>query len=302
MSILVNPTTKVLVQGITGSFGAKHAQLSIDYGTLIVAGVTPGKGGQFFEHAGVKVPIFDTVAEAIKQTGATASAVFVPPPFAADAILECADAGLELVVAITEGIPIRDMVKVKRAMIGSKTRLIGPNCPGIVTPGEGKDSHGGCRIGIAPGYINKKGHIGVLSRSGTLTYEAVWQLTSRGVGQSTCVGIGGDPINGTSHTDVLKMFNDDPETEAIIMIGEIGGTAEEAAAEFIKQHVRKPVVGFIAGQTAPPGRRMGHAGAIISGGEGTAESKMAAMTAAGIHVVKSPAEIGATMAKVLGKA
>ena len=213
MSILVKPNTKVLVQGITGSFGAKHAQLSIDYGTQIVAGVTPGKGGQFFEHGGKKVPIFDTVADAVKQTGATASAVFVPPPFAADAILEGADAGLELVVAITEGIPVRDMVRVKRALQGNtKTRLIGPNCPGIVTPGEGKDSHGGCRIGIAPGYIHKKGNIGVVSRSGTLTYEAVWQLTSRGVGQSTCVGIGGDPVNGTSHLDVIKLFNDDPET------------------------------------------------------------------------------------------
>jgi len=299
MSILVNPTTKVLVQGITGSFGAKHAQISIDYGTLIVAGVTPGKGGQFFEHAGVKVPIFDTVAEAIKQTGATASAVFVPPPFAADAILECADAGLELVVAITEGIPIRDMVKVKRAMIGSKTRLIGPNCPGIVTPGEGKDSHGGCRIGIAPGYINKKGHIGVLSRSGTLTYEAVWQLTSRGVGQSTCVGIGGDPVNGTSHLDVIRMFNDDPETHGIIMIGEIGGSAEEEAAEWIKKNCKKPVAGFIAGTTAPPGRRMGHAGAIVSGGKGTAEAKIAAFKDAGIGVADTPSEMADTLLKMM---
>jgi succinyl-CoA synthetase alpha subunit len=299
MSILVNPTTKVLVQGITGSFGAKHAQLSIDYGTLIVAGVTPGKGGQFFEHAGVKVPIFDTVAEAIKQTGATASAVFVPPPFAADAILECADAGLELVVAITEGIPIRDMVKVKRAMIGSKTRLIGPNCPGIVTPGEGKDSQGGCRIGIAPGYINKKGHIGVLSRSGTLTYEAVWQLTSRGVGQSTCVGIGGDPVNGTSHLDVIRMFNDDPETHGIIMIGEIGGSAEEEAAEWIKKNCKKPVAGFIAGTTAPPGRRMGHAGAIVSGGKGTAEAKIAAFKDAGIGVADTPSEMADTLLKMM---
>ena len=235
MSILVKPNTKVLIQGITGSFGAKHAQLSLDYGSQVVAGVTPGKGGQFFEHGGKEVPIFDTVAEAVKQTGATASAVFVPPPFAADAILEGADAGLELVVAITEGIPVRDMVRVKRALAGNtKTRLIGPNCPGIVTPGEGKDSHGGCRIGIAPGYIHKQGNIGVVSRSGTLTYEAVWQLTSRGVGQSTCVGIGGDPVNGTSHLDVIKLFNDDPETTGIIMIGEIGGSAEEEAAEWIK--------------------------------------------------------------------
>src|SRR6202021_1589630 len=227
MSILVKPNTKVLIQGITGSFGAKHAQLSIDYGTAVVAGVTPGKGGQFFEHGGKKVPIFDTVAEAVKQSGATASAVFVPPPFAADAILEGADAGLELVVAITEGIPVRDMVRVKRALQGNtRTRLIGPNCPGIVTPGEGKDSHGGCRIGIAPGYIHKKGNIGVVSRSGTLTYEAVWQTTQLGLGQSTCVGIGGDPLNGTNFIDVLKLFQADPATEAILMIGEIGGDAE----------------------------------------------------------------------------
>jgi succinyl-CoA synthetase alpha subunit len=300
MAILVKPNTKVLVQGITGSFGARHAQLSIDYGSQIVAGVTPGKGGQFFEHGGKKVPIFDTVAEAVKQTGATASAVFVPPPFAGDAILEGADAGLDLVVAITEGIPVNDMVKVKRAMEGKKTRLIGPNCPGIVTPGEGKDSHGGCRIGISPGYIHKKGNIGVVSRSGTLTYEAVWQLTSRGVGQSTCVGIGGDPVNGTSHLDVIKLFNEDPETTGIIMIGEIGGSAEEEAAAYIKTNVKKPVVGFICGQTAPPGRRMGHAGAIIAGGSGTAKAKMSAMQAAGIHVVASPADMGDAMQKALG--
>src|SRR5271154_673688 len=260
MSILVTPKTKVLVQGITGSFGAKHAQLSIDYGTHIVAGVTPGKGGQFFEHGGKKVPIFDTVAEAVKQTGATASAVFVPPPFAADAILEGADAGLELVVAITEGIPVRDMVRVKRALQGNtKTRLIGPNCPGIVTPGEGKDSHGGCRIGIAPGYIHKKGNVGVVSRSGTLTYEAVWQLTSRGVGQSTCVGIGGDPVNGTSHLDVIKMLNDDPETAGMDMIGEIGAAPGVEAARWIRATCRRPVAGFLAGSRAPAGRRMGHA-------------------------------------------
>ncbi len=300
MSILVKPNTKVLVQGITGSFGAKHAQLSIDYGTQIVAGVTPGKGGQVFEHAGVKVPIFDTVAEAVKQTGATASAVFVPPPFAADAILEGADAGLDLVVAITEGIPVRDMVRVKRALAGNtKTRLIGPNCPGIVTPGEGKDSHGGCRIGIAPGYIHKKGNIGVVSRSGTLTYEAVWQLTSRGVGQSTCVGIGGDPVNGTSHLDVIKLFNDDPETTGIIMIGEIGGSAEEEAAAWIKQFCKKPVAGFIAGATAPPGRRMGHAGAIVSGGKGTAEAKIAAFKEAGIGVAVTPSEMADTLLKMM---
>ncbi len=299
MSILVDSQTKLLIQGITGSFGARHAQLSIDYGTQVVAGVTPGKGGQFFEHGGKKVPIFDTVADAVKQTGATASAIFVPPPFAADAILESVDAGIALAVAITEGIPVNDMVKVKRAMQGSRTRLIGPNCPGIVTPGEGKDSHGGCRIGISPGYIHKKGHIGVVSRSGTLTYEAVWQLTSRGVGQSTCVGIGGDPVNGTSHLDVIKMFNDDPETTGIIMIGEIGGSAEEEAAEWIAKNCKKPVAGFIAGTTAPPGRRMGHAGAIVSGGKGTAEAKIAAFKAAGIGVAVTPSEMAETLLKMM---
>jgi len=300
MSILVKPHTKVLIQGITGSFGAKHAQLSIDYGSQVVAGVTPGKGGQSFEHGGRKVPIFDTVAEAVKQTGATASAVFVPPAFAADAILEGADAGLELVVAITEGIPVRDMIRVKRALAGNtQTRLIGPNCPGIVTPGAGPDSHGGCRIGIAPGYIHKQGHIGVVSRSGTLTYEAVWQLTSRGVGQSTCVGIGGDPVNGTSHLDVIKLFNDDPETTGIIMIGEIGGSAEEEAAEWIKRHCTKPVAGFIAGATAPPGRRMGHAGAIVSGGKGTAAAKIAAFKEAGIGVATTPSEMADTLLKMM---
>ena len=295
MSILVQSDTKLLIQGITGEFGARHAKLSIDYGTQVVAGVTPNKGGQFFEHGGKKVPIFDTVAEAVKQTGATASAVFVPPPFAADAILEGVDAGLDLVVAITEGIPVRDMVRAKQAMIGSTTRLIGPNCPGIVTPGEGKDSHGGCRIGIAPGYIHKKGNIGVVSRSGTLTYEAVWQLTSRGVGQSTCVGIGGDPVNGTSHLDVIKLFMADPETNGIIMIGEIGGSAEEEAAEWIKKHGTKPVAGFIAGATAPPGRRMGHAGAIVSGGKGTAQAKIDAFKAAGIGVSVTPSEMAETL-------
>src|SRR5436190_18668704 len=249
MSILVTPQTKVLVQGITGSFGARHTKLSLEYGTQIVAGVTPGKGGQLFEN---QVPIFDTVAEAIKATSATASAIFVPPPFAGDAILEAVHAGLELVVCITEGIPVNDMVKVKRAMQGKTTRLIGPNCPGVVTPGEGKDSHGGCRIGIAPGYIHKKGNIGVVSRSGTLTYEAVWQLTCRGVGQSTCVGIGGDPVNGTSHVDVIKMFNADPETEGIIMIGEIGGSAEEEAAERSQKNRKHQVAGFIAVATASP--------------------------------------------------
>src|SRR6266568_63819 len=272
MSILVTPQTKVLVQGITGSFGARHAQLSLAYGSQIVAGVTPGKGGQLFEK---KIPIFDTVAQAVKATGATASAIFVPPPFAADAILEAVDAGLDLVVCITEGIPVNDMVKVKRAMEGKRTRLIGPNCPGIVTPGEGKESHGGCRIGIAPGYIHKRGNIGVVSRSGTLTYEAVWQLTCRSVGQSTCVGIGGDPVNGTTHLDVIKLFNDDPETHGIILIGEIGGNAEVEAARWIKEHCKKPVAGFIAGATAPAGRRMGHAGAVIGGKEDTAAAKIA---------------------------
>jgi len=299
MAILARSSTRVLVQGITGSFGARHAQLSIDYGTQIVAGVTPGKGGQTFEHNGKKVPVFETVAEAMKQTGATASAVFVPPAFAADAILEGVEAGLDLVVAITEGIPVNDMVKVKRVMEGKRTRLIGPNCPGIVTPGDGKESHGGCRIGIAPGYIHKKGNIGVVSRSGTLTYEAVWQLTTRGVGQSTCVGIGGDPVHGTSHLDVIKMFNDDPDTHGIIMIGEIGGSAEEEAAEWIRDHCVKPVAGFIAGATAPPGRRMGHAGAIISGGKGTAAAKIAALRDAGIGVAVTPSEMADVLLKLL---
>ena len=299
MSILVKPDTKVLVQGITGSFGTKHAQLSIDYGTQVVAGVTPGKGGRVFEHAGTRVPIFDTVAEAVQQTSATASAVFVPAAFAADAILEGADAGLELVVAITEGIPARDMIRVKRVMEGRKTRLIGPNCPGIVTPGEGKDSHGGCRIGIAPGYIHKKGHIGVVSRSGTVTYEVVWQLTCRGAGQSTCIGIGGDPVPGLSHLDVIKLFNADPDTHGVFIIGEIGGSAEEEAAEWIKKNCKKPVAGFIAGATAPPGRRMGHAGAIISGGKGTAAAKIAAFRDAGIGVAATPSEMADTLLKMM---
>jgi succinyl-CoA synthetase alpha subunit len=300
MSILVKPDTRVLVQGITGSFGARHAQLSLDYGTQVVAGVTPGKGGQVLQHGGKQVPIFDTAAEAVKQTGATASAIFVPAAFAADAILEGMDAGLELVVAITEGIPVRDMIRVKRAMTGNgKTRLIGPNCPGIVTPGEGKDSYGGCRIGIAPGYIHKKGHVGVVSRSGTLTYEAVWQLTCRGAGQSTCIGIGGDPVPGLSHLDVIKLFNSDPDTHGILVIGEIGGSAEEEAARWIKAHCKKPVAGFIAGATAPPGRRMGHAGAIISGGEGTAAAKIAAFKAAGIGVAATPSEMADTLLKMM---
>jgi succinyl-CoA synthetase alpha subunit len=299
MSILVDSQTKVLVQGITGSFGARHTQLSIDYGTQIVAGVTPGKGGQIFDHAARKVPIFDAVSQAVKETGATVSAIFVPPPFAADAILEAADAGVDLVVCITEGIPVNDMIKVKNAMRSGKTRLIGPNCPGVVKPGEGKDSFGGCRIGIAPGYIHKKGHIGVVSRSGTLTYEAVWQLTCRGVGQSTCVGIGGDPVNGTSHLDIIKMFNADPETHGIIMIGEIGGSAEEEAAEWIQKNCKKPVAGFIAGATAPPGRRMGHAGAIVSGGKGTAAAKIAAFREAGIGVAPTPSEMAGTLLKMM---
>lgn len=300
MAILVDENTKVLVQGITGSFGGRHAQLSLDYGTQVVAGVTPGKGGQCFEHGAHKVPVFDTVDQAARETGATASAVFVPPAFAADAILECVDAGLELVVAITEGIPVRDMMKVKAAMAGSPTRLVGPNCPGLVTPGRGEASHGGCRIGIAPGYIHRRGRVGIVSRSGTLTYEAVWQTTQLGYGQSTCVGIGGDPINGTSHLDVLQLFNDDDETEAIIMIGEIGGTAEEEAAAWAADHCRKPIAAFIAGATAPPGRRMGHAGAIVSGGKGTAQAKKEALREAGITVAETPAEIGAALGEATG--
>lgn len=297
MSILVDENTKVLIQGITGSFGGRHAQLSLDYGTQVVAGVTPGKGGQLFAD---RVPIFDTVAEAVAATGATVSAIFVPPPFAADAILESVAAGVALAVAITEGIPVMDMMRVRAGMLGKPTRLIGPNCPGLVTPGTGENSYGGCRIGIAPGYIHKRGKVGVVSRSGTLTYEAVWQLTSLGLGQSTCVGIGGDPINGTSHLDVLKMFNDDPETEAIIMIGEIGGTAEEEAAAWAKKHCRKPIAGFIAGSTAPPGRRMGHAGAIVSGGKGTAEAKIEAMRDAGIEVACNPSDMGQALVRAMG--
>jgi len=303
MSIIVNEKTKVLVQGITGEFGGRHTKLSLDYGSAIVAGVTPGKGGQFFEHGSHKVPIFNTVADAVAATGATASAVFVPPPFAADAILEGVDANLDLCVAITEGIPIRDMIQVKRAMAGKKTRLIGPNCPGIVTPGAGKDSNGGCRIGIAPGYIHKKGHVGVVSRSGTLTYEAVFQLTSKGIGQSTSVGIGGDPVNGTSHLDVIKLFNEDPDTWGIIMIGEIGGSAEVEAARWIKAHCKKPVAGFIAGATAPKGRRMGHAGAVVGGAEDTAAAKIAVFQECGIEVAVTPSDMADALersAKKLG--
>jgi succinyl-CoA synthetase alpha subunit len=300
MAILVDEETRVLVQGITGSYGGRHAELSLEYGTQLVAGVTPGKGGQVFEHGEHRVPVFNTVEEAVRATGATASAIFVPPPFAADAILESVDAGVNLVVAITEGIPVRDMMKVKAAMTGSAVRLVGPNCPGIVTPGKGEDSRGGCRIGIAPGYIHKRGRVGIVSRSGTLTYEAVWQTTQRGLGQSTCVGIGGDPINGTSHLDALQLFNDDEETEAIIMIGEIGGAAEEEAAAWAKEHCKKPIAAFIAGATAPPGRRMGHAGAIVSGGKGTAQAKKEALRAAGITVAETPAEIGSALMEATG--
>jgi succinyl-CoA synthetase alpha subunit len=300
MAILVDENTKVLVQGITGGFGGKHSQLSLDYGTALVAGVTPGKGGQTFDHGDHKIPVFDTVAQAAKETGATATAIFVPPPFAADAILEAVDAGLDLVVAITEGIPVMDMMRVKEMLRGSSSRLIGPNCPGIVTPGTGPDSSGGCRIGISPGYIHKRGKVGIVSRSGTLTYEAVWQTTQLGFGQSTCVGIGGDPINGTSHLDCLQMFNDDPETEAIIMIGEIGGNAEAEAARWAKEHCKKPIAGFIAGATAPPGRRMGHAGAIVGGEEDTAEAKKAILAECGITVAETPSEIGSALAQAAG--
>ena len=290
MAVLVNRNTRVVVQGITGSQGALHARACKEYGTQIVAGVTPGKGGQSFEGT----PVFNLVEQAVKSAGADTSLIFVPPPFAADAIMEAADAGIKLIVCITEGVPVIDMVKAVPYVKAKGARLIGPNCPGIITPGE-------CKIGIMPGYIHKPGNIGLVSRSGTLTYEAVWQLTQRNLGQSTCVGIGGDPVNGTSHIDALRMFQDDPGTEAIVMIGEIGGSGEEQAAAFAKQHVKKPIVAFIAGQTAPPGRRMGHAGAIISGGHGTAAEKMAALEAAGITVVKTPDAIGETMARVLGR-
>jgi len=287
MSILINKNTRVITQGITGSTGLFHAQGARDYGTQMVGGVTPGKGGTTIDG----FPVYDTVIEAVHQTGATASVIYVPPPFAADSIMEAIDAGIELVCCITEGIPVLDMVKVKQYMQGKKTRLVGPNCPGVITPGE-------CKIGIMPGYIHKPGKVGVVSRSGTLTYEAVWQLTNVGLGQSTCVGIGGDPVNGTNHLDVLRMFEEDPDTEAVIMIGEIGGTSEEEGAYFVKEHMSKPVAAYIAGVTAPPGKRMGHAGAIISGGKGTAAEKVAILKECGISVAASPAEMAQALLRI----
>ena len=287
MSIMIDKDTRVITQGITGATGLFHAQGAREYGTRMVGGVTPGKGGTVVDG----FPVFDTVADAVQATGATASVIYVPPPFAADSIMEAVDAGIELVCCITEGIPVLDMVKVKQYLIGRKTRLIGPNCPGVITPGQ-------CKIGIMPGYIHKPGKVGVVSRSGTLTYEAVWQLTSIGLGQSTCVGIGGDPVNGTSHIDCLRLFEQDPDTEAVIMIGEIGGSAEEEAARFVKEHMTKPVAAYIAGVTAPPGKRMGHAGAIISGGKGTATEKVAVLRECGISVAATPAEMAQALLKV----
>jgi len=287
MSILVTKDTKVITQGITGATGLFHAQGARDYGTKMVGGVTPGKGGTTIDGFAV----FNTVEEAVRKTGATASVIYVPPPYAADAIMEAVDAGIELICCITEGIPVLDMVKVKAYMAGKKSRLIGPNCPGVITPGE-------CKIGIMPGYIHKPGHVGIVSRSGTLTYEAVWQLTTRGIGQSTCVGIGGDPVNGTNFVDVLRLFEEDAGTEAVIMIGEIGGNAEEEAARFVKHKMTKPVAAFIAGRTAPPGKRMGHAGAIISGGKGTAAEKVAVLEECGISVAASPAEMAEALLKI----
>jgi len=292
MAILVDANTKVICQGITGSAGSFHTTQAIAYGTKMVGGVTPGKGGQLWEN---QLPIFETVRAAVEETGADASVIYVPPPFAAEAIIEAAEAGVLLICCITEGIPVLDMVRAKEYLKGTKSRLVGPNCPGVITPGQ-------CKIGIMPGHIHKPGRIGVVSRSGTLTYEAVGQLSALGIGQSSCVGIGGDPVNGTNFIDVLSLFQDDPETDAVIMIGEIGGTAEEAAAAWIKEHMTKPVVGFIAGRTAPPGRRMGHAGAIISGGKGTAEAKLDAFREAGVHIAPSPAELGITLARAIGKA
>jgi succinyl-CoA synthetase alpha subunit len=290
MSVLVDKNTKLLVQGLTGKTGEFHARLSLEYGTQVVAGVVPGKGGSTALDG--KVPVFDTVKEAVEATGANASVVFVPPPFAADAIMESVAAEIALVVCITEGIPVNDMVMVKRFLEGKRSRLLGPNCPGVITPNQ-------CRIGIMPGYIHKPGNIGVVSRSGTLTYEAVHQLTTLGLGQTTAVGIGGDPVNGTNFVDVLQLFNEDPACEGIVMIGEIGGAAEEAGAAFIKDHVKKPVVGFIAGVSAPPGKRMGHAGAIISGGMGTAEAKLDALRSAGVKIADTPSDIGAAMASIM---
>ena len=292
MAILVDKNTRLLVQGITGKAGGFHARSCMEYGTNLVAGVTPARGGEVFEE---KIPVFDTVFEARNQTGCNATMIFVPAEFAADSIMEAVDAGIEIIICITEGIPVIDMMKVRAGMAGKPSRLIGPNCPGIITPGQ-------CKIGIMPGYIHKPGNVGVVSRSGTLTYEAVWQLSSRGHGQSTCVGIGGDPINGTSHLDVVKMFNEDPGTEAIIMIGEIGGTAEEEAAAWIGENCKKPVAAFIAGATAPPGRRMGHAGAIVSGGKGTAAGKIEAIQAAGIEVAATPADMADALIRRMARA